>query len=45
VLPRWPKRRVLELAPAYWSQTLTHPETQERLAADVFRPLTLRAPP
>jgi transposase len=45
LLPRWPKRRVLELAPAYWSKTLAEPETQRLLAANVFRPVTLRAPP
>jgi hypothetical protein len=45
LLPRWSKRRVLELAPAYWTKTLAQPETQERLAANIFRPLTLRAPP
>jgi len=45
LLPRWPHRRVLELAPASWSETLPRPETQQRLAANVFRPLTMRASP
>jgi transposase len=45
LLPRWSKRRVLELAPAYWSKTLACPDTQQRLATNVFRPLTLREPP
>jgi hypothetical protein len=37
LLPSWPNHRVLELAPAYWKQTLENPETQEKLAANVFR--------
>ena len=41
VLPGWPRRRVLELAPAYWQQTLEQPDTQERLAANPFRAATL----
>lgn len=41
LLPRWPKSRYLELAPAYWKQTLQQPETQQRLAADVLRAVTL----
>ncbi len=51
LLPGWPKSRVLELAPAYWRKTLAGTEAQERLARNVFRPLTLgphppqRAPP
>lgn len=45
VLPRWPKRRVLELAPVHWSETLARPEAQQLLAENIFRPLTLRAPP
>src|SRR3972149_9241547 len=31
LLPRWPKRRVLELAPAFWQQTLEQEGTQQRL--------------
>ena len=37
LLPRWPAARVLELAPLYWKQTLQQPDTQQRLAAHVFR--------
>ena len=37
LLPRWPASRVLELAPAYWEQTLEQAEAQERLSANVFR--------
>ena len=33
----WPASRVLELAPAFWQQTLQHQDTQQRLAANVFR--------
>jgi hypothetical protein len=37
LLPDWPKRRILELAPAYWKQTREQPDTQQRLADNVFR--------
>lgn len=37
LLPGWPQRRVLELAPAYWAQTCEEQNTQERLAANPFR--------
>jgi transposase len=33
--------RVLELAPAFWQQTLQQQDTQQRLAANVFRVVTL----
>lgn len=41
LLPRWPKARVLELSPAYWNQTREDQDTQQRLAADVFRQAVL----
>jgi len=41
LLPDWPARRVLELAPASWTQTLQQQETQQRLAANPFRALSL----
>ena len=41
LLPSWPKSRVLELAPAYWKQTLEQEQTQQRLAANVFRRASL----
>jgi hypothetical protein len=41
LLPGWPKRRVLELAPASWSQTLEQSDAQERLAANVYRKVAL----
>jgi transposase len=41
LLPRWPKRRALELAPLGWSETLALAEVQQRLAAHPYRPLTL----
>jgi transposase len=44
LLPSWPHNRVLELAPAYWKQTLEKPETQEKLAANVFRRVLLDSP-
>jgi transposase len=43
LLPRWPMSRVLELAPARWKKTLEQPDTQQRLAADVYRAVTLGA--
>ena len=47
LLPSWPKSRALELAPAFWKQTLEQQDTQQRLAANVFRTATLvdHAPP
>ena len=33
--------RVLELAPAYWQQTLEQQEAQQKLAANVFRQVAL----
>jgi len=41
LLPRWPKRRVLELAPVSWQQTLEQVDTQQRLAANVYRKVAL----
>jgi len=41
LLPRWPQHRVLELAPAQWNKTLQQQDTQQRLAANVFRRVTL----
>ena len=41
LLPSWPRNRVLELAPAYWQETLKQQETQQRLAANVFRRIVL----
>jgi transposase len=40
----WPAERLLELAPAYWNQTLEQPETQQKLAANVFRRIALSPP-
>lgn len=45
LLPSWPRHRVLELAPAYWQQTLEQVETQHKLDANVFRRVTLGLPP
>jgi transposase len=44
LLPAWPLQRVLELAPAYWKKTLEQVETQEKLAANVFRRVVLQPP-
>jgi transposase len=43
VLPSWPIKRVLELAPAYWQKTLEQEDAQQRLAANVFRQASLGA--
>jgi transposase len=44
LLPSWPRKRVLELAPLHWKQTLEQPEAQERLAPNVFRRVVLADP-
>jgi transposase len=41
LLPSWPQRRVLDLAPAFWKKTLEEEDTQQRLAANVFRRIVL----
>lgn len=41
LLPSWPVRRVLELAPLNWKKTLENEDTQQRLDANVFRRATL----
>jgi hypothetical protein len=41
LLPSWPKHRVLELAPAYWKETVARPEVQQVLAANIFRQVVL----
>nr|WP_276603749.1 transposase domain-containing protein [Nannocystis pusilla] len=40
LLPAWPRSRVLALAPAFWKQTAEQQDTQQRLAANVFRVAT-----
>lgn len=41
LLPGWPIKKVLELAPVNWAATLQHPDVQEQLAANIFRRVTL----
>jgi transposase len=41
LLPSWPHRRVIELAPAFWQKTAQDPDTQQRLAANIFRQATI----
>lgn len=41
LVPSWPTPRILELAPAFWKKTLQKQDTRQRLAANVFRPVTL----
>jgi transposase len=45
LLPSWPRSRVLELSPAYWHKTLEQGDTQQRLAANVYRRVTLSDKP
>jgi hypothetical protein len=45
LLPSWPQRRVLDLAPARWQATLQEPETQRLLGDNVFRRATFVAAP
>lgn len=44
LLPSWPARRVLELAPANWRKTLEQDDAQQRLASNIFRRVTLDRP-
>jgi transposase len=44
LLPGWPRHRVLDLAPAYWRETLEQPETQQKLLTNVFRRVVLGSP-
>jgi len=44
LLPRWPSHRILELAPAYWRETLETREAQEALDANVLRRVVLGLP-
>ena len=41
LLPSWPARRVLDLAPVNWEQALNNDDTQQRLDANIFRRATL----
>jgi hypothetical protein len=41
LLPSWSSRRVLELAPVLWRQTLEQPEVQQRLDGNIFRRASL----
>ncbi|MGA7744182.1 MAG: hypothetical protein ABSF35_24265 [Polyangia bacterium] len=34
LLPRWPKHRVLDVAPVNWTQTVAQTEVQQALAAN-----------
>jgi len=43
LLPSWPASRVLELSPRLWKQTLEHEDTQQRLAANPFRRISLES--
>jgi hypothetical protein len=44
LLPDWPARRVIELAPLSWRQTLQQQEAQQRLAANPFRSASIGPP-
>ena len=45
LLPSWPQRRVLDLAPARWQTTREEPDAQRLLGDNVFRRATLVAAP
>ena len=45
LLPRWPKSRALDLAPAYWAKTREDEEVQRRLAANPYRAIALGLEP
>jgi transposase len=44
LLPSWPRNRVLELAPAYFKQTLEREDVKQRLADHVLRRVSLGEP-
>jgi transposase len=44
LLPSWSNHRVLELAPAYWRQTLALEDTQRRLGTNIYRQASLGGP-
>lgn len=41
LLPSWSQLRLLDLAPASWKKTLEQADTQQRLAANIFRQASL----
>lgn len=41
LLPDWPVSRVLELAPLHWQKTLEQQDAQQRLAANLYRQVSL----
>jgi hypothetical protein len=41
LLPSWPHKRILDLSPLHWDKTRQQDDTQQRLAANVFRSATL----
>ncbi len=43
LLPGWNQKRVLELAPVNWEKTLENSDTQQRLATNIFRQVSLGA--
>jgi transposase len=45
LFPSWPVNRILELAPAYWTQTLKRPEVQKRLDEHPLRRIALDLEP
>ena len=44
LLPSWPVHRVLQLAPAYWRETLQNREAQQILSANIFRRFSMIHP-
>jgi transposase len=44
LLPRWPRSKLLDLAPVNWNKTAQHHQTQELLDANIFRRAALGLP-
>lgn len=43
LLPSWPAKRVLDLAPVNWNKTFQQSDTQQRLVSNVFRRAVIEA--
>ncbi|RME28222.1 MAG: hypothetical protein D6806_03250 [Deltaproteobacteria bacterium] len=41
LLPSWPNKRALELAPAYWAETASREEVKQKLDGNIWRRLSL----
>ena len=41
LLPRWPKHKAIDLAPARWRTTIARPDVDQALAGNVLRQVAL----